>query len=366
MLKQSIRLVVMLAFLPLLFLWACQKEFNPETTSNGTLSSRDPKSLSASIKVWHGVRTQGVAPAPKGSALMLAPSTEPVRAFAGRYAIIQPEVMGGDVLGYYVSLNGAPEHFKVDYSKPRNLSGKLSPQKKGGTAFRTRGVDSTGNVDSSIVIVLPASIKVPDTFCVTYWAYDSQGNISPGVSTCIIVSSVGADASSGWIHGEWKMTASWDGSGNRDTIIYNRMMSDSDPYYCSYDSVTGQYTLGHGPAGTPVQGTDSILYRKANLAFAVNGAQLYEEEMEGKNLNLSSSTCNQLVYSSFTEKYKMTGGWSFNSSTKKLTIIFEIDEFGYSMVEAWEFNVIKETNTNFIIIDQSDPTDPYFIRLQKI
>src|SRR4051812_19830653 len=110
----------------LVLLNSCQKE--PKEKIDDQLSSKDPKALSSSIRVWHGTRTHGNPPAQSGSNIQLDnSSSDPVLAFAGRYAIIQPQVLSGsNINGYYVKLNGANEYFKVDYTKPRNINGRLS------------------------------------------------------------------------------------------------------------------------------------------------------------------------------------------------------------------------------------------------
>jgi hypothetical protein len=80
----------------LLMISSCQKELNPKIDE--PINSDNPQSLSASLKVWHGVRTQGQPPAPSGGGLQLDNSaTGPIYAFAGRYAIFKPEVISGDI-----------------------------------------------------------------------------------------------------------------------------------------------------------------------------------------------------------------------------------------------------------------------------
>ena len=140
---QSRFLFPMAAFAVLVILISsCQKELNPKLDE--PISSDNPQSLSAALRVWHGVRTQGQPPAPSGAAIHINDmDVAPVFAFAGRYAIIKPEVMSGDVEGYYVKVNGASEYFKVDYTRPRNINGRLSrPGQRHNNPFLSRG-DST-------------------------------------------------------------------------------------------------------------------------------------------------------------------------------------------------------------------------------
>ncbi|HEY0066882.1 MAG TPA: hypothetical protein VGB46_05955 [Flavisolibacter sp.] len=367
---RNLPLALVLALSGIAMLISCQREFDPKIPG-GPISSKDPASLSAAIKVWHGVRTQGTMPSPAGSSLQLNPSTGPVRAFAGRYAIIQPEVLSGNVQGYYVKLNGAPEYFKVDYSKPRDINGRTRRP----ADFRDRNpllngrVDSSGNggnVDSALVIVLPQNIQVPDTFCISYCAYDSVGNISQPVSVCIIVSSLGGDASSGWMNGTWKITAEWDDTFH-DTVVHDKWMAAASEYYCIYDSATNaSYLLPFNNGVGPLVAADSVRYDKYDLVFSSNGAQQFVYEMNAKMVETSTSTCQQVNYEMMpTESDQMIGAWSYNSTTKKITIIFEFDDMGTPIVEAWEYDVVKVTDSHMILVDNFDPSWPYYIRLQK-
>lgn len=361
---RNLPLALVLAFSGIVMLVSCQREFDPKVPE-GPISSKDPAALSAAIRVWHGVRTQGMMPSPAGSSLQLNPSAEPVRAFAGRYAIIQPEVLSGDVQGYYVKLNGAPEYFKVDYSKPRDINGRTRRP----ADFRDRnplqGGRVTGNVDSALVIVLPQNIQVPDTFCISYCAYDSVGNISQPVSVCIIVSSLGGDASSGWVNGTWKLTAEWDDSFH-DTVIHDKWMSAQSEYYCNYDSATStSYLMPYNNGTGPLVAADSVRYDKYDLMFSSNGAQQFAYEMNAKMV-APTSTCQQVTYEMMpTESDQMTGAWSYNSTTKKITLIFEFDDMGTPIVEAWEYDVIKVSDSHMILVDNFDPAWPYYIRFQK-
>src|SRR5512133_2414663 len=97
----SISIAAISCCLLFLLLYSCQKE--PKEKVSNEISSKDPQTLSSYLKVWHGTRTKGTPPASNGTPLQLYnSSTDPIFAFAGRYAIIQPEVISGNVSGYYL------------------------------------------------------------------------------------------------------------------------------------------------------------------------------------------------------------------------------------------------------------------------
>jgi len=355
----------------LITLISCQKEFNPELPGEpeSKISSKDPVTLSKNMRVWHGVRTSGAPPAPRGTALQLDDFVAaPVKAFAGRYAIMQPTVLSGEIKGYYVALNGANEYFKVDYTKPRDIAGRVNRPDPRSASFLTPRANRTtnGNVDSSIVVVLPPNIQVPDTFCITYCAYDSLGNVSNPVTTCIIVNSLGTDANGGWINGVWKFTSSWEPGFPVDTIIHDKWIADGQEYYCDYESVTNSYFLDTWNNGTPRLAMDSIIYNKADLTLGVNGGQKYEYDFAFKLVDNTTSNCQQIFWEPVAVDIDaITGGWTFNSATNKITLIFEFDDSGIPVVEAWEYDVIKVSNNHFIMVDNYDPSFPYFMRMEK-
>jgi hypothetical protein len=342
----------------LFIFYACQKE--PNVKIDNEISSKDPKAISAALKVWHGIRTEGNPPSEKGTALQLDNTvTGPLYAIAGRYAIIQPEVISGDVKGYFLKVNGASDYFKVDYTKPRNVARQIKR--------KTRGLrmDSTGgNLDSAIVIVLPATLHVPDTVCMTYWAYDASGNVSNPVDVCIIIKSLGTDANGTWLNGTWKYTAEWDNSSPHDTIIYNRWLADPyGGYYCD----NGMLQWSNQPVpGYPFLFADSSFFRKADLTFGSNGGFKYEVDDSWKSFDYVNSSCSNPVSTPVeSEAETITGAWSYNSTTHKLIVVFEFDDGGLPVEEANEFDVIQVNSKNMILADKSDPTDPYYSRFEK-
>ncbi len=356
--------------LALVFVVGCQKEFTPQLPVAPVLSVKDPKALAASIKVWHGTRMQGTAPAPTGAGLELDPLAMPtVKAFAGRYATIQPGVISGNVVGYYVSIAGSGQYFKVDYSKPRVINGRLGTSNGSReTPFIPNRVDSAGgNVDSALVIVLPPNINVPDTFCVTYCAYDALGNISQPVTTCITVNSLGGDANSAWLTGTWKMTAEWEENNYHDSLIYNKWLPVRNyRYYCDYDSIDNSYRITWVDNGTTPIAEDSVWYRKMDLSIAANGAASFAGDEDTKYRDWQDNNCqNPLFQPIETSKETIGGGWSFDGATNKMTLIFEMNDTGASVVEAWEYDVVKISNSQFLLADLSNPSERYYLRFEK-
>jgi hypothetical protein len=366
---KSLRYVILFLCGSLLF--ASCKKSDVKEPEQPVLSSKDPQAISAAVKVWHGERIQGNAPAPKGSGLQLdASASAPVtHAFAGRYAIIQPSIEQGDVAGYYLQFNNSKEYFKIDYSKPRG--GRVRPGTKPASPFNRDPRQSraqNGNADSAIVIALPANLQVPDTFCISYCAYDLQGNISNVVTTCVIVNSLGADANGTWVNGIWKNTASWDTSLQyRDTIIFNKWSASAYNwgYVCYFDSTSGINQLTYNFQNTGAIVNDSTYYTKSHLTFGSNGGLKYNYQSKYKYLDFSVSTCSQHVFITQPDDIEnYTGAWNYNSATGKMVLVFEFDDNGTPSLEAWEYKMIKVNNNNIVLMDDSYGY-PYYIRFEK-
>jgi hypothetical protein len=362
MTKFSVLLFAALLSGTIVTIYSCQREVD------GTIivpkpSSKDPAKLSASLKVWHGTRTNGTAPASNGTTPSIDPTLNPtVKAFAGRYAIIKPEITSGDVAGYYVTVDGSGQYFNLDFSKPRNIAGRTIRPKRQNSLMRVQ----TGNADSSIVIVLPPNIQVPDTFCITYSPYDALGNIGPAVTTCVIVTSLGASTNNGWLQNEFRLTASWDLTGgvrtNLDTILYNRWDAEYGGYFCDATSTPPTLMGGATALGFPPLVFDSILYIKGNLRFAINGAFDYKDQEVEKNIDAASSTCTSFIFNLYPYSDTTTGAYNYDPVRNSLVLIWEFDEQGVPDPDLWEYEVTKINDNHFIL---RDPVDNYYIRFER-
>lgn len=373
------RKVLLFSAFAALLLQSCQKAANDKLPEDDPISSDNPVKLSAAIKVWHGQRTTGNMPAPTGAVPELDPTANPeVKAFAGRYAIIKPTVLNGTVAGYYVGIAGAGQYFKVDYSKPRDIAGRTGPHHRPVKGTKTNSATGRlldlqdGTADSSIVIVLPPNIQVPDTFCVTYYPYDPQGNIGPGVTTCIIVSALGTDANSAWLQNDWKIVSEWGIVNGQldymDTIIFNKWQKYYNDGYGCYTGPNGSFLDFTSPSagGPPTLVCDSVYYRKYNLRFATNGAFDAEVADDEKYLDLSTSTCSIFNFRPVESYNEITaGGWSYNAATGQLLFIVEFDYSGVPDIEVFEYNVVKITNTHILLKDLTVPGEEYVLRLQR-
>ncbi len=356
-----------ISFLSLLFvtavLFSCKKEDGAQPAEPGNpVSSKDPVALSKNIKVWHGERIAGIAPAPKGGAsapVIKAPDVNKVVAFSGKYAIVKPTVVSGGVAGYYVGVKGAPEYFKINYTKPRKTERQLghmfnSPfRKHNGMGLRP---DSTGTgsgyTDSAIVVTVPANFQVPDTFCITYCAYDAAGNISEPVTTCIIVSKLGGDASTAFLDGTWRLFASFSEETVTvnhvyDTVQYGKWQPDGQYFnnYCN-TKMDGSTYVSRSCDGTyapcnEIEIKDSINQQKWDFNFITDGSYIVTNSTLSKYLDTDSSTCSKYKFTISPDLTLNKGNWSLSGN--KIIFIYDYDENDQEInAEEYDFEKIND------------------------
>jgi hypothetical protein len=352
----------LLPFMAFVILYGCKPEGSAELP---VVRPEDPKGVSAAIKVWHGVRTQGNPPAPStsGGAPQLDnfSNNQQIPAISGRYAIIQPQVISGAVKGYYVRVNGATDFFRVDYNKPRELNrtaGSYLHSRYNKALARGLGIDSTGNStsDSSLVIVIPPTIQ-PGQFCVTYWAYDSTGNVSNPIVACITISSFGGDASTSYLHGTWHVTAIADD----DTTTWEPV------YYSDTTFFSGYCVNNHVVVDSNGFGNINYPYAieaptKDDLVFGSNGGLRYEFAILKKSFDYSASTCNSWIFQDDSYEEDLQGAWSFNATTNKLLLVFDFDDQLAPDPEFYQYQLIKQSNTRIVFHDAENEE---WLRLEK-
>lgn len=337
---------------------SCKKE-SGGSDNQQVVSSKDPVTLSKSLKIWHATRLSGIAPSPTGGAN--APSvtgpSDKVQALNGQFAIIKPQVLNGSVAGYYIEIDGSGEYFKLDYSKPRNAG---RPAGRNPRRFLQR---PQGGEDSSIVIAIPSNLQVPDTFCITYCPYDSLGNVGQPVTTCIYVSQLGGDASTAWLSGNWRIVSvAYNNGASSDTFIYNTWLPTSIKYYC-YDDQQGSIFIT--PAFDPANPTfstdlhigDSSYHYVSDFSFGVNGGMSFVDSSVSKVLDISSGSCSSSNFRTDYDVYHVNGGWSITGST--MTIIYLFDEDGNEEYEVATYNISQLDNNTMKLYFNDNPNEWY-------
>ena len=364
-----------------LVLFSCKKSGKDNEPMPG-INPTDGQAVSAAVKVWHSSRITGQSPAPSINPsrpeLDPASNDQKIYAVAGRYAVIRPTLMSGNIAGYYLHIEGANDYFKIDYSLPAHRTSGIRDSKlallrrKMEATLHFRGMDSTddgnGILDSTIVINIPSTIQ-PGTFCVTYYVYDSSGLVSDPVETCISVESFGGDASTAsYLAGKWKLIATRDSLPTEPWEAF-----DYEPevqlqtYFCNYDSTEDRFYASETcNSGSCPSFIDTVLYNKfekVDLSFTAEGGLREEYKYQFKNFFPSYNYCDQLEnWLDITDEGDMLGAWSFNASTNKLILIVEFVVDGQTDAP-WvdEFTFTKDSDRQLSLFDSFG----YGTRLQK-
>jgi hypothetical protein len=334
---------------------SCQREVDNPTDE--IVKPTDPNAISLAIKVWHGVRTKGIPPSPSNNpaAPQIDPAmnNQPIKAIAGRYAIIQPEVISGEVKGYYVGVRNSDYYFNVDFSKPRNAGRGLPVKKNSNILNRVNSLN-----DSALVIEIPSNIQ-PGTFCVTWCPYDSLGNVGQPITTCITVTSFGTDAGNAWLGGVWKVYATADTLlQNIEVINYGVGTEPGSTFYCENGFVT--YFCNNPPC-TPINLPDTISYNKMDLSLGINGGMRYEFDYWDRMVS-EGFPCNSPYGPRNYDNDTVSGAWNYNAATRQMLLVFDLDYSGNPDPDAWFYNLTKVSNNEFIL---KDPSDDYAIIFRR-
>lgn len=364
-----------------LVLFSCKKSGKDNEPMPG-INPTDGQAVSAAVKVWHSSRITGQSPTPSINPsrpeLDPASNDQKIYAVAGRYAVIRPTLLSGNIAGYYLHIDGANDYFKIDYSLPAQRISNIRERKlallrkKLEATLQFRGMDSTddgnGILDSTIVINIPSTIQ-PGTFCVTYYVYDSSGLVSDPVETCITVESFGGDATTAnYLAGKWKLTASRDSlpTAPWEPFIYEPEVQ-MQTFFCNYDSSEDRYyaseTCNSGSCPSFIDTVSYTKFDKLDLSFTAEGGLSEEYKFNFKNFGPGNNNCNELeTYFDFTDEGYMLGAWSYNASTNKLILIVEFVVDGQTDAP-WvdEFTFIKDSDQQLSLFDSFG----YGTRLQK-
>ena len=98
------------------------------------------------------------------------------------------------------------------------------------------------------------------------------------------------------------------------------------------------------------------------MTFSSNGGLSFENVFVDKWFDYTNSTCSNLVYEDYSATDILGGAWSYNSSTQKLTIVFDFSSWGIPDPEAYEFGLQKISNNE---IHLHDTFNGFSLKFQK-
>jgi hypothetical protein len=330
--------------------YACKKDSATDTktpTPQDTVAAPaiDPVALASSVKIGYGgTSVTGAFPATTTSAATpLLDSIYNGRIYStvnNRYVVIYPRVRSGFISGYYLKINGADSYFKIDYTAAYGVR-KASHKNQGAR-------DEVNNIDSSIVIKLPAGLK-GDTFSIKYAAYDSLNNVSNTITAIVNVIASADSTNDALLLGSWHYTA----YKNYETDEWVPISEEDSTGINYYTCVEGKLVnLGGGDNTVPVmQYRNTYTY---NLQFSAKNAyqQIYYQNYRSLDLDLSS--CSNYIYTSYSENSDIySGGYAYNATTKAITLIHDENGTGDNITTV-KYTVKEITSTTLEMYQVSD------------
>ena len=338
---------------------SCKKNSSPGNNADSGTDSSKTAQLSEKISLHHGIRVAGTMPGPSGNGPRIdtASDTENIIVLAGRYAVIRPRILSGEIAGYLLRISGdSTAYFKIDFSAPA-LSGRkkagIKPVDFGKSFTRhvftsNKTMDDPDYNDSLIVIHLPEDMK-PGMFCVEYMGYDPDNNYGNMITWCVNIEAPGGDSR---LTGKWKLNRSM----INDSIEGNSGWMDAyDPlgvsvktFYC-VDAQLGSYPQSPGDIPDSIVMNDYRL-TKYDISLLDNGSFSYDYRFVERSLNMDSSTFGNLVYNMKEDaKSSDGGGWTYNSTAKKMVIIYYNDWPGTDILDFAEWHIVEIQGNRFVV-----------------
>lgn len=307
--------------------YACKKDSATDTNTPApqdtvAVSAIDPVALSSSVKIGYGgTSVKGAFPATTtATETPVLDSIYNGRIYTtvnNRYVLIYPRVRSGFISGYYLKINGADSYFKIDYTAASGLRKARNPN------HGTR--DEVNNMDSSIIIKLPAGLK-GDTFSIKYAAYDSLNHVSNTITAIVNVIAPADSTNDALLAGSWHYV----GYKNTESDDWQTNVEQDSSYLRYYKCVDNKIVMTQDDEIPDVVLLATYKNKYTyNIQFsAENGCQrIYY--YSNRNLNLDESSCSNYVYTPNSEGTDIySGGYSYDATTKVITLIKDQDNAG--------------------------------------
>jgi hypothetical protein len=333
-----------------MLMYACKKDSTTETNTpvpQDTITAPliDPVALASNVKIGYGgTSVNGTFPATTtAAATPVLDSIYNGREYTtvnNRYVVIYPRVMSGFISGYYLKINGAASYFKIDYTAASGL--RKANQNKQGLK------DEVNNIDSSIIIKLPAGLK-GDTFSVKYAAYDSLNNVSNTITAIVHVIAPANSSDDALLQGSWHRIA-YKNYENDDWNIISEKDSGRVRYYVCVDNKP-QLSQNGEPIEELMARANNVNTNTYDLQFLPDNACNQKYHQINTTLDLESSTCDNFIYTVTRDETDIySGGYSYDAVTKVITLVKDEDN-DYNYFESIQYHVKELTSTKLVFYE---------------
>ncbi len=287
----------------------------------------DANALTEAIVVNGATEVGGDPPAPSSdpNAPEIEDPGDEVSVQGGELNLELP-VISGTVAGVYLQIPGADSYFDIPASA---LAGGRIAQDY-----------------EQFSIELPDNIQ-PGTFCVEYCVYDSENLVSNIVTVCIEVGELGG-ANSDFLIGVWNITKlvfEEGGTTRTQTIGEPFTETFTETLVCADGQTTDQ---------VEIEETEDIEFIR--ITFSENGALRFEESGEETEADLSTSTCESVVYNTRPYSDDFTGAWSYEEENDRLVLIINEVDDGKEDQNVIDFSISLDGDTMTAVLEVEGET----------
>jgi hypothetical protein len=247
----------------------------------------------------------------------------------GSKIIVSASLQTGSASGFYVKVVGADGYYKVTST---SATGRLQTfLKTKRNSFGKQGRTQEDG-DATFSIEVPENIK-PGEFCISYCVYDAQNQVSNVIQQCVTVKSLGGANSSFLSANNWEFVKSF--SYENDQLVYQSYPGtpDSSSYWTEISC--------HDTSYVEVYAHEEFITNYVYITYAANGALNFNIQDYEKYLDYENSDC-EPIYTENTETQNITGAWSYDSDSKILIMVYNLEyEGGVETVgEQYEASIV--------------------------
>lgn len=306
----------------------------------------DVELVSNSITIENSIKMEGNPPPPSTSSdapSLYDNSDEDFGAVSGKSFYLGLDMNQGEPAGVYFQIKGANEYYDIPLN-PGNSGGRFGSHKPASRLFK-----NARTAESNVIeIKIPENME-PGVFCAIYCVYDNEGRVSNAVENCIEIIEFGGDGSEFFSGQTWEMVSLKDSEGD----IVEIQMAGED----FVDSTEVTLPCGEGDYQT-VPAAETYRTNYFYLTFSESGAYEVESEDYAKEVDYEKATCDNMVYKEETELYSETGVWTYDNTSKTLTVVTEwVDDYdGQTYTDIFKVG-LDLVNDQLVMTDKEDGED---------
>jgi hypothetical protein len=304
----------------------------------------DPNVVAKAVVIENSTYMASGNPPPQTineTAPLLDASTDDETLFSvqGSKIIVSSSLETGSASGFYVKIVGAEGYYKVTSTAASGRQRMFSKEKR--NSFGKQGRTQEGDVTFSIEV--PDNIK-PGEFCISYCVYDAQNQVSNVIERCVTVKSLGGNNSAFLSAHDWEFVKE---------LGYENSQLVYEGYPGVPDSSTYTTDIACDNSFVDVEVNAVYTTNYAYLKFGSNGALQTSSENYEKDIDYENSNCT-VVYTEGTSQQNTSGAWSYDSDSKTLIMVYNVEWAGGVETVGEQYEVSVVDNNLILKVNYSD------------